>query len=59
MIEDNPRLKRYPAEKLEESYQRARRQATKQTHLTISVFPEICPDVIGNVLVENWLPENQ
>lgn len=57
IIEDSPSLKYYPAEKLEESYQRARRQAAKQTQLTIAVFPAICPYAIENVLAEGWLPE--
>lgn len=56
-IEDSPSLKRYPAEKLEESYQRARRQAAKQTRIEISVFPETCPYPVEQVLAEDWLPE--
>jgi len=36
-IEDSPSLRTYPAQQLEESYQRARRQAATQTDLDISV----------------------
>ncbi|MFN6571327.1 DUF29 domain-containing protein [Dendronalium sp. ChiSLP03b] len=56
-IQDSPSLKNYPTEQLEESYQRARRQAAKQTELQISVFPEDCPYSLELVLDEDWLPE--
>ncbi|QMS91814.1 DUF29 domain-containing protein [Nostoc edaphicum CCNP1411] len=56
-IEDSPSLKSYPTEQLEESYQRARRQAAKQTGIQISVFPEECPYFLELVLDEDWLPE--
>ncbi|MBD2386797.1 DUF29 domain-containing protein [Cylindrospermum sp. FACHB-282] len=56
-IKDSPSLKKYPTEQLEESYERARRQATKQTGLLISVFPENCPYSLDLVLNEDWLPE--
>jgi Domain of unknown function DUF29 len=57
-IEDSPSLRSYPAEQLEESYQRARRQAAKQTGMEISVFPEVCPYSLELILAENWLPES-
>ena len=57
-LEDSPSLKRYPAEKLADSYQRARRQAAKQTNLEISTFPKDCPYSLESVLIENWLPED-
>jgi hypothetical protein len=57
-LEDSPSLRRYPAEQLEESYQRARRQAAKQTGMEISVFPGVCPYSLELVLAENWLPES-
>lgn len=56
-IEDSPSLKSYPAEQLEESYQRARRQAARQTSMEISVFPEVYPYSLALVLAEDWLPE--
>jgi hypothetical protein len=56
-LEDSPSLGNYPAEQLEESYQRARRQAAKQTRLEISVFPTACPYSIELVLADDWLPE--
>jgi Domain of unknown function DUF29 len=56
-IEDSPSLRSFPAEQLEESYQRARRQAAKQTNMEISVFPDVYPYSIELVLAEDWLPE--
>ncbi|MBX9254486.1 DUF29 domain-containing protein [Desmonostoc muscorum CCALA 125] len=56
-ILDSPSLKSYPTEQLEESYQRARRQAAKQTEMLISTFPEECPYSLELVLDEDWLPE--
>ncbi|MBE9140218.1 DUF29 domain-containing protein [Nodosilinea sp. LEGE 07088] len=56
-IEDSPSLRSYPAEKLEESYQRARRQAAKQTRIEISAFPDVCPYSLDLVVAEDWLPD--
>lgn len=57
-IEDSPSLKSYPAEQLEQSYQRARRQAAKQTGMPLSVFPEECPYSLESVLGEDRLPDS-
>jgi hypothetical protein len=56
-LKDSPSLKGYPIEQLEESYQRARRQAAKQTGMLISVFPEECTYSLELILDEDWLPE--
>ncbi|WP_341527451.1 DUF29 domain-containing protein [Nostoc sp. UHCC 0302] len=56
-LKDSPSLKGYPIEQLEESYQRARRQAVKQTGMLISVFPEECTYSLELILDEDWLPE--
>ena len=56
-IVDSPSLKNYAAEQLEQSYQRARRQAAKQTEIPLSLFPEECPYSIDLVLDEDWLLE--
>ncbi len=55
-IQDSPSLKGYPAEQLEDSYRRARRQAATQTNLEIAVFPETCQYALDLVLAEDWLP---
>ncbi len=57
-LEDSPSLRSYPVEKLEESYQRARRQAAKQISMEISVLPNACPYDIERVLADDWLPES-
>jgi Domain of unknown function DUF29 len=56
-IEDSPSLHDYPAEQIEECYQRASRQAAKQTGLAIAQFSEHCPYPSALVLDEDWLPE--
>lgn len=57
-IEDSPSLTSYSAEQLQESYQRARRQAAKQTGMEISMFPDESPYPLELVLAEDWLPES-
>lgn len=56
-IEDSPSLRDHPTEKLEESYQRARRQAAQQTNVEISTFPDVCPYSLALVLAEDWFPD--
>ncbi|NEO96038.1 MAG: DUF29 domain-containing protein [Moorea sp. SIO3G5] len=56
-IEDSPSLRSYPAQQLEQSYQRARRQAAQQTGMPVSVFPEACPYSLELTLDQDWLPE--
>lgn len=56
-IEDSSSLERYSVEQVQESYQWARRQATKQTSMEISVFPETYPYSLALVLTYDWLPE--
>lgn len=56
-IADSPSLQNYPAEQLAESYQRACRQAAQQTKIPLSLFPEVCPYRIDQILAEDWLPE--
>ncbi|MBE9058833.1 DUF29 domain-containing protein [Sphaerospermopsis sp. LEGE 08334] len=56
-IKDSPSLKNYPPEQLTDSYEKARRQAAKQTGLIISTFPEECLYELDLVLDEDWLPE--
>lgn len=58
-IEDSPSLKSYPAEQLQKSYQRARRQAAQQTKIEVAVFPEKCPYSLEQILADDWLPENE
>lgn len=55
-LADSPSLKFYPAEQLDYSYQLARRNAARQTGLSLTVFPEHCPYTLENILQEYWLP---
>ena len=56
-IEDSPSLKSHPATQLSDCYDRARRQASQQTNLDISIFPMTCEYGLERVLTENWLPD--
>ena len=56
-LQDSPSLKVYPLEQLEQSYQRARRSASKQTGLPLTKFPEKCPFLLEDILNEDWLPD--
>jgi len=58
-IADSPSLRTYPEAQLKQSYQRARRQAAKQTKKPLEVFPEDCPYALDLVLDEDWLPESK
>lgn len=55
-LEDSPSLRSYPRQVLEKEYTRARREAARQTRLEISLFPEICPYLIEQV-IGDWLPD--
>jgi Domain of unknown function DUF29 len=57
-IQDSPSLKSYPAEKLNQCYQQARRQASKQTNIAIAVFPEECLYPLELILAEDWFPQS-
>jgi hypothetical protein len=54
-LEDSPSLRSYPLEILDKEYTRARREAARQTHLEINLFPELCPYLIEQVMGD-WLP---
>ncbi len=56
-IQDSPSLKAYTLAQLEKSYQKARVSAAKKTCLPLSVFPDVCPFLLGNILDEDWLPK--
>ncbi len=55
-IQDSPSLKSYPAKQLEPTYQKARRKASKQTGMPLSVFPTKYPYSLELILDEDWLP---
>jgi Domain of unknown function DUF29 len=47
---DSPSLKSYPVAVLEQAYASARQNASTETGLPISTFPEICPYEIATIL---------
>jgi hypothetical protein len=55
-LEDSPSLGSYPAQQLQQSYSRARRQAAQQTGIELSVFPDLCSYPLELILSEDWLP---
>jgi hypothetical protein len=51
---DSPSLKPYPQTVLEQAYAIARKNAASETGLPLTVFPEICPFSIEQVLAEEF-----
>jgi hypothetical protein len=56
-LEDSPSLRSYPAQILDKEYTRARRETARQKGLIPSIFPELCPYTIAQV-IEDWLPSD-
>jgi hypothetical protein len=54
-IEDSPSLRSYPAQIIQKEYERARREAARQTGLNLSIFPDLSPFSVDQVLGD-WLP---
>ena len=59
IIEDSPSLRSYPSEVLDQYYAAARAQASTETKLQESTFPETCPFNIDEVLDIGWLPSDR
>jgi Domain of unknown function DUF29 len=53
----SPSLRRHLPAMLAEEYPRARRRASTQTGLPLATFPEVCPWTAGQVLDEDFWPE--
>jgi Domain of unknown function DUF29 len=57
VIEDYPSLADTPSVVLPKAYQRARRQAARETKLPLTTFPlESCPWDLDDLRREGWLP---
>jgi hypothetical protein len=57
VIEDHPSLADAPRLVLPKAYQRARRQAARETKLPLATFPaEGCPWALDDLRREGWLP---
>jgi Domain of unknown function DUF29 len=57
-IEESPSLRELPELILEKCYAVARSNASDETGLDRSVFPEICPFILAELLQEDFLPES-
>lgn len=53
IFENSPSLKRYYAEVVEKSYQKARKAASIETGLPLKTFPEVCPFSTAEILAED------
>jgi hypothetical protein len=56
-ITESPSLRRYPAQVLSDQYELARLEASGETGLPESIFPETCPFTIEEVLDPDFYPE--
>jgi hypothetical protein len=60
LIEDHPSLADYPRVLLPKAYQRARRQAARETKLPLATFPpDSCPWDLDDVRRDGWLPPSE
>ncbi|AFZ35688.1 protein of unknown function DUF29 [Stanieria cyanosphaera PCC 7437] len=56
-LESSPSLKNYLTLNLEAPYQKARKDTSLETNLSLNTFPNQCPYTIDVVLDENWFLE--
>ncbi|AFY35363.1 DUF29 domain-containing protein [Calothrix sp. PCC 7507] len=56
-LKDSPSLKPYILEIFDESYQKARKQASDRSQLPIDTFPVTIIGSLEQTLDENWFPE--
>ena len=56
-LEDSPSLKPYLEEVLDKCYLAAVKQASAETGLALTVFPQLCPYTSTEVLDSNFLPD--
>ncbi|MDX2241724.1 MAG: DUF29 domain-containing protein [Leptolyngbyaceae cyanobacterium bins.302] len=56
-LQDSPSLVPYLQDVFAECYTNAREQAADETDLPLTMFPEVCPYTIEQVLDSNFLPE--
>ncbi len=57
LLEDSPSLKPLLEQQFEQWYQYARKEAVKETNLSLDTFPQSCPFTIETVLDSDFLPE--
>lgn len=59
LLEQSPSLRRTVPEALHGRYRRAREDASDQTRLPLTIFPEACPWTVDQVLDEDFFPEGE
>ena len=57
LLTDSPSLRAVLNEQLAPTWQEAREDASEETGLAISTFPEHCPWTTGNLLDGQWFPD--
>lgn len=57
LIEKSPSLKLYLEQVFDEVYHKAARGAQKQTGISASSFPDVCPYTLTEVLDLDFLPD--
>lgn len=57
VIAENPGLKPTIEEVIGKAYQLARHDASKETHLPVKVFPEVCPWDFDQIVDDLFLPD--
>ena len=57
LLRESPSLKHTLAEKLKQSYPKARMEAAEETGLLLSEFPQVNPFTLEQILDENFWPE--
>lgn len=57
LLEDSPSLKPLLEKEFEQWYQYAKKEAAKETNLSLETFSESCPFTLIMVLDSDFLPE--
>ncbi|MFX3679769.1 MAG: DUF29 domain-containing protein [Hyphomicrobiales bacterium] len=57
LLQENPSLRHYPGEELDDSYVKARLAAEKVTGIAYEAFPDDCPYTVEQVLDDAFLPD--
>lgn len=56
VLEENPGLKPELPEQLRKAYRLAILQASRETKLSLNIFPEVCPWTFEQIIADDFLP---
>lgn len=59
LLQDSPSLKSLITEVIPEAYDYARKDAARETRISLMVFPEVCPFTQKEILDSDFFPENE